>query len=715
MSQQPFDVWPGVPYPLGASFDGRGVNFAVASEHATGAVLCLYDANEPSKETARLTLKDVTNHVWHGYVPGLKPGALYGWRIEGPWAPEKGHRFNPQKLLVDPYARAITGKPSLEGPFKGHALEGKKQVPDVRDSGPWAPKSVVVHDEFDWSGDVKPQVLWRKTILYEASVKGLTARHPKIPEHERGTYAALAHPATIDHLLSLGVTSLELLPVHEAVSEGFLLEKGLSNYWGYSTLGFFAPDQRFSASGSRGQQVSEFKRAVKALHQAGIEVILDVVYNHSCEGTEEGSTLCYRGLDNHSFYWLDEADHSKYRDFTGCGNSFRLRSAAVLKLVMDSLRTWVSEFHVDGFRFDLAPTLGRRWDGEFDAHAHFFQTIHQDPLLSRVKLIAEPWDVGNNGHRVGQFPLIWAEWNDKYRDCVRRFWRGDAGQVGDLGYRVTGSSDLFKASGRRPTASVNFVTCHDGFSLRDLVSYSKKHNELNGEDNRDGANDNLSANWGAEGETTDPAVLALRERMQKNFIATLLLSVGTPMLGAGDELGRTQFGNNNAYCQDNQMSWLDWELDPSRQRLLDFVKACLALRRGQEVLQRRNFFLGETLDDSRFRDLVWFLPSGKEMTAGDWPDGNRRSLGWFLGGDAIATRSPEGAKVLGDSLLIWLNAGEPALAVKLPEASWGAAWEVVLETADERVAKPQWVAGETLTVPGRSVVVLKQAHRPEVR
>ncbi|MBX7099220.1 MAG: glycogen debranching protein GlgX [Myxococcaceae bacterium] len=705
-----FEVRPGVPYPLGATDDGHGVNFAFASEHATGVVVCLYDPHDPTRETQRLTLRDVTNHVWHGYVPGLKSGALYGLRVEGPWAPEKGHRFNPQKLLVDPYARAITGKPVKGGPFKGHTVDGKRQIPDVRDSAAFAPKAVVVDDAFDWSGEVRPQVLWRKTILYEVHVKGFTAKHPKVPKALRGTYAGLAHPAAIEHLTSLGVTSVQLLPVHEAVSEEFLVEKGLTNYWGYNTLGFFAPDQRFSSSGTTGGQVREFKAMVKALHQAGLEVILDVVYNHTCEGTENGPTLSLRGLDNATAYWLDQADPSRYRDFTGCGNSLRLRTPWVLKLVMDSLRYWVSEMHVDGFRFDLAPVLGRRWDGEFDHHAHFFHAVHQDPVLSRVKLIAEPWDLGPNGHRIAQFPQLWAEWNDKYRDGVRRFWRGDAGQVGDLGYRLTGSSDLFKPSGRRPTASINFVTCHDGFTLRDLVSYTRKHNEANQEDNRDGTGDNTSTNGGVEGETKDAAVNALRDRQQRNFLATLFLSVGTPMLCAGDEFGKTQGGNNNAYCQDSELSYLDWKLDAPRAQLLEYAKAVIHFRQSQEVLQRRNFFLGETLDDSRFRDLVWFRPDGKEMGPGDWGEAERRALGWFLGGDAITSRTPDGTRVMGDSLLLWMNAAATPLDVTLPQASWGESWEVALETIQTPGRAAVYPAGAVVQVPARAVLVLRTAR-----
>jgi len=697
-----------VPYPLGATYDGRGVNFAVFSENATAMELCLFSPDDPRSEVQRLKLQDVTQHVWHGYVPGLKPGALYGFRAHGPWQPREGLRFNPNKLLVDPYARAITGKPDWQHPLTTLQADDQGVEPfDLRDSGPGVPRSVVTHDDFDWGDEKRPGVIWRRTVLYELHVKGFTARHPEIPPELRGTYLGLSHPAAVRHLVELGVTSVELLPVHESSSEGFLLQRGLTNYWGYNSLGFFAPDQRF-ATGSRGEQVREFKQMVKALHAAGLEVILDVVFNHTAEGNELGPMLSFRGLDNPTYYWLDEKNRARCRDFTGCGNSLRVPHPQVLKLVLDSMRYWVTEMHVDGFRFDLATELARGGDGAFSRDAAFLQAVHQDPVVSRVKLIAEPWDVGDGGYRLGHFPGAWAEWNDRFRETMRRMWRGDERQAAEVGYRVTGSSDLFKVSGRRPMASINFVTCHDGFTLHDLVSYQSKHNELNGEDNRDGAAENHAWNCGHEGETDDPVVTALRDRQKKNLLAGLLLSVGTPMLSMGDELGRSQWGNNNAYCQDNELSWVDWNLDERKRRLLDFTKRLIALRRGQPAIQRRNFFLGSTLEDSRFFDLVWFRPDGAEMTPDDWHAPNTRCLGWFLGGDAIATREPSGQKVTGDTLLIFMNAGPAAVTLTLPEKKWGLAWETVLETARDEAVVRRLASGETYVLAARAVVVLRQ-------
>jgi isoamylase len=704
--QNPIDVWPGVPYPLGATWDGLGVNFAVYSEHATAVQVCLFEPTSPTREVARFELGDSTHHVFHGYVPGLKPGMLYGYRVAGPWAPERGLRFNPFKLLVDPYAKALTGKPDYRFPLAAYQLEGGAQVPDPRDSGPGVPRGVILADDFDWSGDKRPEIIWRRAVLYELHVKGYTMKHPDVPPELRGTYAGLAHPAVLDHLVKLGVTSVELLPVQECAPEGFLLERKVTNYWGYNTLGFFAPDQRFSSSGSLGGQVREFKEMVKALHQAGLEVILDVVYNHSAEGSERGPSLSFRGLDNATYYWLDEADPSKNRDFTGCGNSLNLHHPQVLKLVTDSLRYWVTEMHVDGFRFDLATTLARTGRGDFSHRSAFFAALHQDPVLSRVKLISEPWDIGPDGYRLGNFPVQFAEWNDRYRTTVRRFWRGDAGQTADLGYRLTGSSDFFKLSGRRPTASVNYVACHDGFTLRDLVSYARKHNEANHEHNRDGTDDNQSANWGGEGEVDDPVAEAMRDRMSRNLLATLFLSVGTPMLLAGDELGRTQKGNNNAYCQDNELSWVNWALDERAQRLLDFTRRCIRIRHAQPVLQRRNFFLGATMEDSRFRDLVWFHPSGRELERADWENAELRCVGFFLGGDAIGARGPKGTRVVSDTLLAYFNATPEALEVTMPPKAWGARWELLLETTHE-TTRALCTASATLVVPARSLLLFK--------
>jgi glycogen operon protein len=702
-----YDVWPGVAYPLGATYDGQGVNFALYSENATAVHVCLFDPDDPAVELGRISLIDHTNHVFHGYVPELQPGTLYGFRVSGPWAPERGHWFNPNKLLADPYARAFSGGVDWNAGLLGYSTVDGRRVMDERDSAPGVPKGVVIHDAFDWRGDRRPEIIWRKAVLYELHVKGFTKRHPGIPEHLRGTYAGLAHPAAIEHLVKLGVTSVELLPVHECVAEGFLAPRQLTNYWGYNTLGFFAPDQRLAASVARGGQVREFKEMVLALHQAGIEVILDVVYNHTCEGNEHGPTLSFRGIDNAGYYALDFGDRSRYRDFTGCGNALAARRPQVLKLITDSLRYWVTEMHVDGFRFDLCTTIARNHAGDFEPESDFFSALYQDPILSRVKLIAEPWDLGPHGYRVGEFPLHFAEWNDRYRQTLRKFWRGDSGQLGDLGYRLAGSSDLFKLSGRRPAASVNYVTCHDGFTLRDLVSFSHKHNLANAEENRDGTNDNQAFNCGAEGPSTDAGVRDLRDRMSRNLLASLLLSVGTPMVLAGDELGRTQRGNNNAYCQDNEISWVDWNLDERQRALLSFVRRCIKLRRSQPVLQRRNFFLGATLEDSRFRDLVWFHPTGRELEHHDWENPELRCFGMFLGGDAISARDPKGQKMSGDTLLIYINGGRDDLDVVIPPRSWGGAWDVLLETATGD-GQGSCEAGEVVAVPRQSLIVLRQ-------
>jgi glycogen operon protein len=690
-----------VPYPLGAAFDGQGVNFAVFSGEATSMELCLFD--EAGTEH-RTVLSEATNQVWHCYVPGLQPGARYGFRASGPWAPREGLWFNPNKLLMDPYARAFHGRVDPDGPI----LPQLGDAADVRDSAPSVPRSVVVQGDFDWSGERRPEVIWRRTLIYEAHVKSLTALHPSVPVEERGSYAGVAHPAVIEHLLSIGVTSLELLPVQEMMPEGFLVQRGLTNYWGYNTLGFFAPDQRFASPRGPGA-VTEFKQMVKGLHAAGIEVILDVAPNHSCEGNHLGPMLSFKGLDNRAYYWLDPANRSTYRDFTGCGNSLKMENPWALKMVLDSLRHWVTEFHVDGFRFDLATTMARCGAGDYSPAAPFLNAIHQDPVLSRVKLIAEPWDLGSDGYRLAQFPTLFAEWNDHYRDPIRHFWRGDQWQAGELGYRLTGSSDLFKVSGRRPIASINFVTAHDGFTLRDLVSYKHKHNEVNGEQNRDGNDANHSWNCGVEGETEDPAINALRAQQQRNLLATLMLSVGTPMVNSGDELGRTQRGSNNGYCQDNERSYLDWNLQAPQRELLEFMQMLARFRASQPVLQRRNFFLGDTLEDSRFHDLVWFRPDGEEMQAGDWSKPTH-CLGWFLGGDAIGTRDPAGNKVTGDSLLIYLNAAATPISLTLPGESWGAQWELVIHTAP--MEGTSWPPLASLTQPANSVVVLRLARVP---
>jgi len=714
-----WDVWPGSPSPLGARCDDRGTNFAVFSEHAREVEVCFFDPADPRRETGRVRLVERTGHVWHGYVPGIRAGTLYGLRVNGPWEPARGLLFNPSKLLVDPYARAITGMVDWEAPLWAHdrkAVAGGTADPeraaapprDARDSGPGVPKAVVLDDAFDWGDDAPPQVPWHQTLIYEAHLKGLTAQHPEVPENLRGTYAGMAHPAVIAHLKSLGVTAVEFLPLHERVDDGFLVAQKKVNYWGYNTLGYFAPDQRYAADKRPGAQVREFRQMVKDLHAAGLEVILDVVYNHTCEGNHQGPSLSFRGLDNPTYYWLTERDPRYVMDFTGVGNSLNVRHPQVQQLILDSLRYWVEEMHVDGFRFDLATTLGRVGDGSFDRRAPFFHLVHQDPVLRNVKLIAEPWDVGPDGYRVGGFPVDFAEWNGRYRDAVRRFWRGDPRQLAELGYRLTGSSDLYLQGGRQPYHSVNFVTAHDGFTLNDLVSYERKHNEANGEDNRDGTDDNLSWNGGVEGPTDDPALLALREQQKRNLLATLFLSVGTPMLLAGDELGRTQHGNNNAWCQDNPIGWVDWNPDANGKSLLDFTRRLAALRSAQPVLQRRRFFRGSQIWDSGLKDLAWFRPDGTEMSRADWAAPAAQVVGMLLGGDAIATPGPHGERVVGDTLLVLLNAGATDQTFVLPDIEWGSDWEEVLDTADGRPNTGHTPAGGRIEVLARSLIVLKR-------
>ncbi len=706
-------IWPGRSFPLGAVFDGEGTNFAVYARHAEAVELCLFDAGDPSKEIRRVKLNEKTGHVRHAYLPGIRPGTLYGFRAHGPYDPESGLRFNPSKLLVDPYARAITGEADFNGPIYSYrvgAPEGDLAYDD-RDSAPAAPRSVVVGNHFDWNGDRPPNHPWHRSVIYEVHVKGFTKRHPEVPPELRGTYLGMASPVAIDHLVKLGVTAVELLPIHEFVDDPFLAAKGLTNYWGYSTLGFFAPEQRY-ARGSRGEQVTEFRELVKALHRAGIEVILDVVYNHTAEGNHLGPTLSLKGLDNPTYYRLAEDSRRHYWDSTGCGNSLDTTNPWTLKLVMDSLRYWVEEMHVDGFRFDLAVTLAR--DPQlFDEGSRFLAAVHQDPVLERVKLIAEPWDLGPEGYRVGAFPVRWSEWNGRYRDVVRRFWKGDENLTGELGFRLTGSADLYAAAGRKIYASVNFVTAHDGFTLRDLVSYDGKHNEANQEDNRDGTDDNASWNCGAEGETDDPAVNALRDRQVRNLLTTLLVSQGVPMITAGDEMGKTQGGNNNAYCQDDEISWLDWDLDDRRRALLGFTRRLVRLRLAQPVLQRRRFFRGRQPWDSSLKDLAWFRPDGTEMNEEDWQKPFARSVAFLLGGDAIATPDEKGEKIVGDTLLVLLNAWHEPVSYVLPEVEWGQEWEVLVDTAGATDLKRDLVAARgTITVEARSIVVLS---RPAAR
>ncbi len=676
-------VWPGQPYPLGATWDGAGVNFTLFSENAEAVELCLFDGPGGGQEVARIRIREHNDQVWHVYLPEVRPGQLYAYRVHGPYEPEAGHRFNPAKLLLDPYAKAIGGRiqwsDALFGYTVGHPDADLSK--DERDSADGLPKCVVVDPAFSWGEDVRPRTPWHKTLIYEVHVHGFTARHPEVPPELRGTYAGLACPPVVDYLHSLGITAVEFMPVHQFVADKHLVDRGLTNYWGYNSIGYLAPDACYASTGILGQQVAEFKTMVKTLHREGIEVILDVVYNHTGEGNHLGPTLCFRGIDNAAYYRLAPNDRRHYMDYTGTGNTLNMMHPRVLQLIMDSLRYWVMEMHVDGFRFDLASALARELH-EVDRLGAFFDIIHQDPVISQVKLIAEPWDLGEGGYQVGNFPVLWAEWNGKYRDTVRRFWKGDQGQVGELGYRLTGSSDLYAGTGRRPYASINFVTAHDGFTLRDLVSYNEKHNEANGEDNRDGTDDNLSWNCGVEGPTDDPAILALRAHQQRNFLATLLLSQGVPMLLAGDEIGRTQQGNNNAYCQDNEVSWVDWNLDRQRKELLEFTRLLIQLFHQHPVLRRRTFFQGRKIRGSEVKDLTWFRPDGKEMSDEDWNDPHARCLGLRLAGDAIEEVDARGNRIVDDTLLILLNAHHDPIPFFLSAHRPRMRWELVLDTRE---------------------------------
>jgi glycogen operon protein len=700
-------IWPGSETPLGATVSEEGVNFAVYASRAERMEVCLYDPADPQRELRKIDLTETTAHVWHGFVPGLGPGTLYGYRAHGPYEPSAGLRHNPAKLLMDPYARALAGEVDFEQPVFAYRLGEGDDVLDDRDSAPGMPRSVVVGNGFDWEGDAPPRHPWHRSVIYEVHVRGFTMRHPEIPPELRGTYAGFAHPAAIAHLKKLGVTAVELLPIHAYVNEPHLIERGLRNYWGYSTLGFFAPEPRYASKRDGIAQVEEFKQMVKALHREGIEVILDVVYNHSAEGNHLGPTFSLKGLDNLAYYRLSPEDTRHYWDSTGTGNTLNLPHPQTLKLVMDSLRYWAEEMHVDGFRFDLATSLARD-PFDFNPAGNFLQACHQDPTLAKVKLIAEPWDCGAGGYQVGGFPVRWSEWNGKYRDAVRRFWKGDA-DIGELGSRLTGSADLYQAAGRKIFASVNFVTCHDGFTLRDLVSYNQKHNEANGEGNRDGADDNASWNCGAEGKTADPAVNDLRDRQQRNLIATLFLSQGVPMLCAGDEMGKTQGGNNNGYCQDNAIGWIDWDLDPRRQALLAFTARMIQFRNGQPTLQRRRFFRGQSVRDSSLKDLAWFRPDGQEMTEEDWKQPQVRSLAFVLSGDAIATPDERGNRIIGDTLLVLMNAHHEKVPYTLPDLEWGKEWMIQLDTSkpdgDGHVPAP---ASRVVDVEPRSLILLSR-------
>ena len=697
-------AWPGRSYPLGATIREDGTNFALFASDAEAVELILLD--EAGGMLAAYDLVEQTDLVWHGLIPHVGPGTRYGYRVHGAYDANRGLRHNPNKLLLDPYARAITGSVRWGPEVFGYGWgRGDGQISRL-DSAEHMPHSVVVDNSFDWTGEHRPDVPWSDTVIYETHVRGFTMRHPGIPEELRGTYAGLAHPAAIEHLTTLGITSVELMPVHQFVDPQHLVDHGLRNYWGYDSVGYFAPEARYSSAGDKGEQVVEFKAMIKALHAAGLEVILDVVYNHTAEGSEMGPTLCFRGVDNRSYYRLVEEKPRFYYDVTGCGNSLNAGSPSTLQMIMDSLRYWVSEMHVDGFRFDLASALARQFY-DVDRLSAFFDIIHQDPTLAHVKLIAEPWDVGEGGYQVGNFPVRWAEWNGKYRDCVRDYWRGQVAGVGELAARLTGSSDLYQGDGRSPFSSINFVTAHDGFTLRDLVSYNDKHNQANGEENHDGSDDNRSWNCGVEGETDDPAVQALRQRQQRNLLATLILSVGCPMIVAGDEMGRTQRGNNNVYCQDNETSWLDWE--NTDRELLDYTRHLIALRAEQPVLRRQRFFAGQVGRGQRRKDVVWLDDHGVEMTEAQWDDESRRSLGMLLNGDEIPDHTADGHRIRGDTLLLIVHSHHKDKLWTLP-SGWGDHWEVLLNTAQGTPPARARVieAAKPLRVSSRSLVVLRR-------
>ena len=702
------EIRPGKPYPLGATWDGEGVNFAIFSEQAASVELCLFDSVDSPTESRRIRMPEQTDFVWHVYVPGLTPGQSYGYRVAGPYLPDEGHRFNPAKLLVDPYAKAINGEIKWNDTLFGYTIghpDGDLH-PDERDSAPYISKSVVIDPAFDWGDDRRPETPLHKSIIYELHVKGFTRRHPEVDERLRGSYAGLASPPVIDYLTSLGVTAVELLPVHQFVDDRLLQERGLHNYWGYNTLGFFAPHAAYAAARGPGEQVREFKAMVKAFHAAGIEVILDVVYNHTAEGNRLGPTLSFKGIDNLAYYRQTPENRRYYMDYTGTGNTLDAGHSKSLQLIMDSLRYWITEMHVDGFRFDLASALIRGREGSPEMSS-FLDIVHQDPIVSQVKLIAEPWDVGANGYQVGNFPILWAEWNDKYRDGVRRFWRGDESQVAELAYRITGSSDLYQHNGRRPYASINFVTAHDGFTLHDLVSYNDKHNEANGEDNRDGSDNNLSWNCGVEGPTEAPEIVGLREKQKRNFLATLFLSQGVPMLVAGDEFGRTQGGNNNAYCQDNEIGWINWDLDESGRQLLDWTRRLIAFRRDHPVLWRRKFFQGQSIRGRA--DISWYSCDGSTMSDEEWDTSWVRCLGMLLNGQAMDEWDARGDYLRDDIILVLLNGHHEVMPFKLPGEVTAPRWQVVFDSNTPVITTDRSAAGEEIfELQPRSVAVLRQ-------
>ncbi len=701
-------VWPGEPYPLGATWTGVGVNFALFSAHASKVELCLFDSPDAAKESTCISLREQTDQIWHAFLPDARPNQLYGYRVYGPYEPDNGHRFNHNKVVMDPYAKSVARTIRWADEMFGYIV-GSPDADlsfDTRDNAAYAPIAAVVDPAFTWGADRPPRTPWHDTVIYEMHVRGFSIRHPDIPEALRGTYEALTTEPAIEHLKTLGVTAVELMPVHHHARDRYLEERGLTNYWGYNSYGYFAPERRFAASKTPAGAVREFKRMVRALHNAGLEVILDVVYNHTAEGNQLGPTLSLKGIDNASYYRLSGDNRRFYMDFTGCGNTLNMQSPQVLQLIMDSLRYWVLEMHVDGFRFDLASALARELF-DVDRLGAFFDIIHQDPVLSQVKLIAEPWDLGAGGYQVGNFPVLWTEWNGKYRDTVRRFWRGDGGTVSELATRLAGSNDLYAHSGRQPYASINFITAHDGFTLHDLVSFNDKHNEANGEENRDGENNNLSWNCGVEGPTDDPVVRSLRERQKRNFLATLMLSQGVPMISHGDEMGRTQQGNNNAYCQDNEITWIDWTLDDERRSLLNFASKLVRLRHSQPVLRRRKYFQGRSIRGGDVKDLAWLNPDGQEMTDEAWNADFVRSIGMLLNGSAIEEVDERGQLIIGDSLLVLFNAHSDKVPFTLPPLEGNQQWRRVFDTSETSAIDRMYKPGGRYPLEGRSVALFR--------
>lgn len=699
-------IWPGNPYPLGATWDGAGVNFALFSEHATAVDLCLFDVPYGTTEVECIRLAEYTDQVWHCYLPSVRPGQYYGFRVHGPWEPDHGHRFNPHKLLLDPYAKAVSGHVDWHDAMFSHKMGQDDLSFDEQDSAPFMPKSIVIDPAFSWGNDTPPRTPWHKTIVYEMHVKGFTQLHPAIPPELRGTYAGLTHPAALEYLHSLGITAVELMPVHHFVLDKHLIDQGLTNYWGYNSISFFAPEPRYCADLPK-LQVEEFKTMVNTFHREGIEVILDVVYNHTGEGNHLGPTISFKGIDNLAYYRLVGDNRRYYYDYTGTGNTLNLVHPRTLQLVMDSLRYWVLEMRVDGFRFDLAAALARGLH-EVDRLGAFFDIIHQDPVLSQVKLIAEPWDLGEGGYQVGNFPVLWAEWNGEYRDTVRKFWKGEPGQIGALAYRLTGSPDLYERGGRHTYASVNFVTAHDGFTLHDLVSYNERHNEANGEGGQDGHADNLSWNCGVEGPTDDPEILDLRYRQMRNFLATMFVSQGIPMISMGDEVARTQRGNNNAYAQDNEISWFNWELDERREELLQFTQFLIKFYHSHPVLRRRRYFQGRPIRGSAVKDLTWYRPDGQEMTDEDWQNPNILALGLRLAGDAISEVDPRGRRIVDDTLLVIVNGYWESMDFIVPPHPGTNSWEVAFDTVDPLPRSGKQVQDDTAyALAPRSLVVLR--------